>query len=54
MKFPVDEVQFWVGTGAFVVAVWWLVRGAWVGRKAKRAGKRVELTVGGRGVRRGK
>jgi len=53
--FPIDDWQFWVVTGAAMVAAWWLLRGLLprsLGGKRKRRGRRTTLTVGGRAVDR--
>jgi len=49
---PTDDWQFWVVTGAAVVALGWLVRRVvpMPGRSRRQRGTRATLTVGGKTV----
>lgn len=57
MSFPVHDWQFWVATALALAAVLWMVRSLlrltpWGRRKARERGRRAELTIGGRNIRR--
>ena len=54
MRFPINDWQFWVVTGAFVLAMAYLLRGVlpWPGGRRRRRGRRVDLTVSGRSIKR--
>lgn len=45
---PIGDWQFWVVTGAAVVAVAYLLRALGAAGARRRRGKRVTLTVGGK------
>lgn len=47
-SFPYADWQFWAVTLIALVAVGWLLRGFRPGRRRRRRGRRVNLTVGGR------
>ena len=52
--FPVNDWQFWVATGAFVLALAWLLKGVlpipFLSKraKAKKTQKRVSITIEGK------
>ena len=54
MSFPVHDWQFWVATGAFVLALAWLLKGVlpipFLSKraKAKKTQKRVSITIEGK------